>query len=95
MTMKGLCDQYVTRRHLAMTSATALAGVLFGAIRVGGVEQAPASAGPADPKLTEDLVAANRILADQGIVDGYGYVSVQRFCLRKVRTMGDICAFMS
>src|SRR5215467_9070993 len=40
-------------------------------------QTAPASAGPADPKLIEDLVAANRILADQGVVDGYGHVSVR------------------
>jgi ribulose-5-phosphate 4-epimerase/fuculose-1-phosphate aldolase len=39
--------------------------------------QAPASAGPADPALIDDLVAANRILADQGVVDGYGHVSVR------------------
>lgn len=38
---------------------------------------APASAGPADPALIEDLVAANRILADQGVVDGYWHVSVR------------------
>jgi ribulose-5-phosphate 4-epimerase/fuculose-1-phosphate aldolase len=37
----------------------------------------PATAGPVDPKLIEDLVAANRILADQGVVDGYGHVSVR------------------
>ena len=37
---------------------------------------APASAGTADPNLIEDLVAANRILADQGVLDGYGHVSV-------------------
>src|SRR5499426_2611400 len=37
----------------------------------------PASAGPADRRLIEDLVAANRILADQGVVDGYGHVSVR------------------
>ena len=37
----------------------------------------PASAGPADPKLIEDLVAANRILVDQGVLDGYGHVSVR------------------
>lgn len=37
----------------------------------------PVSAGPADPALVEDLVAANRILADQGVVDGYGHVSVR------------------
>jgi len=40
----------------------------------GGV---PASAGPVDPGLIEDLVAANRILADQGVLDGYGHVSVR------------------
>jgi HCOMODA/2-hydroxy-3-carboxy-muconic semialdehyde decarboxylase len=39
--------------------------------------QTPASAGPVDPKLLEDLVAANRVLADQGVVDGYGHVSVR------------------
>ena len=37
----------------------------------------PASAGPPDPKLIEDLVAANRILADQGLLDGWGHVSVR------------------
>ncbi|MDO8598289.1 MAG: class II aldolase/adducin family protein [Sulfuricaulis sp.] len=36
-----------------------------------------ASAGPADPNLIEDLVAANRILADRGVLDGYGHVSVR------------------
>jgi ribulose-5-phosphate 4-epimerase/fuculose-1-phosphate aldolase len=77
MTPKGLCDHYVTRRHFVMTSATGLAGVLFGATRLDGVAQAPASAVAPDPKLIEDLVAANRILADQGIVDGYGHVSVR------------------
>lgn len=32
---------------------------------------------PADRQLIEDLVAANRILADQGVVDGYGHVSAR------------------
>jgi ribulose-5-phosphate 4-epimerase/fuculose-1-phosphate aldolase len=40
----------------------------------GGV---PESAGPADPNLVEDVVAANRIFADQGVLDGYGHVSVR------------------
>lgn len=38
---------------------------------------APASGGPVDPGLLEDLSAANRILADQGVLDGYGHVSVR------------------
>ncbi|MGH7388685.1 MAG: class II aldolase/adducin family protein [Candidatus Rokuibacteriota bacterium] len=37
----------------------------------------PPSAGPPDPRLVEDLVAANRILADQGVFDAYGHVSVR------------------
>ena len=40
-------------------------------------QTAPRSAGPADPVLLDDLVAANRILADQGVVDGYGHVSAR------------------
>lgn len=37
----------------------------------------PASAGPPDPVLLEDLVAANRILAMEGVLDGWGHVSVR------------------
>src|ERR1017187_10443072 len=37
----------------------------------------PVSAGPVDPAIIEDLVAASRILADQGVVDGFGQVSIR------------------
>jgi ribulose-5-phosphate 4-epimerase/fuculose-1-phosphate aldolase len=37
----------------------------------------PRSAGPADRELIADLVAANRILAMQGVLDGWGHVSVR------------------
>lgn len=40
-------------------------------------QTAPASAGPPDSKLIEDLVAAGRILADHGLLDGWGHVSVR------------------
>lgn len=40
-------------------------------------QPAPGSAGAPDPALLEDLVTANRILADQGVVDGFGHVSVR------------------
>ena len=40
-------------------------------------QTAPASAGPADPALIEDLVAGNRILYDQNVVDGFGHISVR------------------
>jgi ribulose-5-phosphate 4-epimerase/fuculose-1-phosphate aldolase len=32
---------------------------------------------PPDPALIEDLVLANRILADQGVLDGFGHVSAR------------------
>lgn len=65
---------------------------------------APASAGPAESNLIEDLVAANRILADQGVLDGYGHVSVrhpgnpERYLLSRslapeLVTSGDIMEF--
>jgi ribulose-5-phosphate 4-epimerase/fuculose-1-phosphate aldolase len=44
---------------------------------------------PADPALVDDLVAANHILFDQGVVDAFGHVSVrhpgdaQRFLLAR------------
>ncbi len=38
---------------------------------------APQSGGSIDPAAIDDLVAANRILADQGVLDGYGHVSIR------------------
>jgi len=37
----------------------------------------PQSGDPVDPAEINDLVAANRILADQGVLDGYGHVSMR------------------
>src|SRR5207249_3491496 len=37
----------------------------------------PRTVGSPDPRLVEDLVAANRILADQNVLDGYGHVSAR------------------
>ena len=65
----------MTRRHV-LIGAAAVFGALAHA-QIIGAQSAPATAGPADPKLIEDLVAANRILVDQGVVDGYGHVSVR------------------
>ena len=39
--------------------------------------RAPATGGPADPSVLQDLVHANHICADQGVLDGYGHVSVR------------------
>ncbi len=40
-------------------------------------QQSPASAGPVEPALVEDLVAASRILVEQGVLDAFGHVSVR------------------
>ena len=39
--------------------------------------QIPNSGGPIDAKLIADLAAASRILATQGVVDGFGHVSMR------------------
>ena len=57
-------------------------GVNFDMTAPGGFPQSkgvqpPVSAGPADPLLIADLVIANRILSREGIVDGFGHVSVR------------------
>jgi HCOMODA/2-hydroxy-3-carboxy-muconic semialdehyde decarboxylase len=40
-------------------------------------EAQPSSAGTVDPELLEDLAIASRILADQGVLDAYGHVSMR------------------
>jgi ribulose-5-phosphate 4-epimerase/fuculose-1-phosphate aldolase len=64
----------VTRRQVLAGSAAALVAALHRAPRVAAQT---ASAGPPAAQLIEDLVAANRILADQGVLDGYGHVSAR------------------
>jgi HCOMODA/2-hydroxy-3-carboxy-muconic semialdehyde decarboxylase len=63
-----------SRRTFLTSGALALAGALI--VRHAAA-QAPVSAGPPDPALVDDLVAANRVLVDQGVLDGYGHVSVR------------------
>jgi len=57
-------------RVFSLSLAVALAVVVL----PGGVRAQTAAP---DPKLIEDLVAANRILFDQGVVDGFGHISVR------------------
>lgn len=68
---------FSTIRITSLCPATLLAVLLsFGA--PGAVAQNnPTSAGPADPELILDLIAANKTLAAHGIVDAYGHVSVR------------------
>jgi ribulose-5-phosphate 4-epimerase/fuculose-1-phosphate aldolase len=74
----------------------ALVAVLLGTAPLQA--QPPTSAGVVDPALVEDLVAANRILVAQGIVDAYGHVSVRhprdpnRFLLSRSLAPGLVTA---
>jgi len=94
----------MTRREFAIDGGRILAGWLVANAGGVGAEPPPASAGPPAPGLIEDLVAANRILADQGVLDGYGHVSARhdrapdRYFLSRSRapelvTAGDIMEF--
>jgi hypothetical protein len=66
------------RRKPASMPALLMAAALFGWPLAPGLAQTPpASAGPVDPAVIEDLVAASRILADQGVLDGFGHVSIR------------------
>ena len=64
-----------TRRTFLAAGAAAFTHAVIA--RAAYAQAAPATAGPVDPALIDDLVAANRILVDQGVVDGYGHVSVR------------------
>ncbi len=68
-------DRLDRRKFLSSCACTIAGSALFAGSKT-WAQQTPASAG-ASPQLVEDLVAANRILADQGVVDGYGHVSVR------------------
>ena len=65
-------------RRLQHFRSVLIVAALTGFWAVGAAAQpAPASAGPPDSDLAEDLVAAGRILADHGLLDGWGHVSVR------------------
>ncbi len=65
------------RRRFLATGVSLAGGVMLARPRRLAAQTPPTSAGPADPKLIEDLVAANHILVDQGVLDGYGHVSAR------------------
>jgi HCOMODA/2-hydroxy-3-carboxy-muconic semialdehyde decarboxylase len=60
----------------ALAAITAAASLMLATSQL-RAQDAPASAGPVYPAIIEDLVAANRILAEQGIFDAFGHVSVR------------------
>jgi HCOMODA/2-hydroxy-3-carboxy-muconic semialdehyde decarboxylase len=64
-----------TRRWLAQGASAALVGMLAGPPSL-AVVQVSQEAGSVDQVL-DDLAIANRVLAHEGIVDGYGHVSAR------------------
>jgi HCOMODA/2-hydroxy-3-carboxy-muconic semialdehyde decarboxylase len=64
----------IARRSFLAGSVLASVHGLFAA---GQTPSVPSTGGPADPKLIEDLVAGYRILAQQGVLDGFGHVSAR------------------
>ena len=59
-------------RFIALVAVVILAG------RLDASAQAPATSGPGvDPALLEDMVVGSRVLADFGVVDGFGHVSAR------------------
>lgn len=60
-------------KSIAVTSVIVLSIVIGSAF----AQVPPTSAGPVDPALIEDLVAANRILTQQGVLDESGHVSIR------------------
>src|SRR5258707_13072077 len=67
---KGRIDMHVVRM-----AAVALLWLAAGPTAASA--QSPSSGGPLCAGVIEDLVAANRILAEQGVLDAYGHVSVR------------------
>jgi HCOMODA/2-hydroxy-3-carboxy-muconic semialdehyde decarboxylase len=65
-------------QHLALRELLERQGVTepVGAGLASGPAAAPSASLP-DAETIDDLVAANRILADQGVLDGFGHVSVR------------------
>jgi ribulose-5-phosphate 4-epimerase/fuculose-1-phosphate aldolase len=85
MDLNNLLRAGFGRRGFLSSSSLLLTGALFGATKEASAVPAPAAASP-EPlpqekqdkdSLLKDLVTANHILQDQGVVDGYGHVSVR------------------
>jgi ribulose-5-phosphate 4-epimerase/fuculose-1-phosphate aldolase len=68
---------HLTRRGFVTASMMASSGLLLASGRATASADAAPPEGAPDPQLIEDLVTANHILADQGVVDGYGHVSAR------------------
>jgi ribulose-5-phosphate 4-epimerase/fuculose-1-phosphate aldolase len=78
---EGRCERASTRPSrlaVALALLVAVAVVPGRALAQGAAAPpTPASGGPVDPAIIADLVIANHILTDQGVLDGFGHVSVR------------------
>jgi HCOMODA/2-hydroxy-3-carboxy-muconic semialdehyde decarboxylase len=68
----------LSRRHAVAVLAGAASSALFRNLTGFAQQPATAVATRLDSALIEDLVAANHVLAREGVLDGYGHVSVRR-----------------
>src|SRR6266576_4508221 len=66
----------MSKFKLAAIAALCAVVALSASTRARLGEPGSAASSP-DPKLIEDLVYANRILSDQGVVDAFGHVSAR------------------
>jgi HCOMODA/2-hydroxy-3-carboxy-muconic semialdehyde decarboxylase len=62
---------------LAQKAFAAALLILAGLLTHANAQVSPASAGAVDAAVLEDLVLANRILVDQGVLDAFGHVSIR------------------
>jgi ribulose-5-phosphate 4-epimerase/fuculose-1-phosphate aldolase len=69
--------RHLTRRDFVTASVMTLSGALLASRQAARAAVAAESAAAPDPRLIEDLVAANHILASEGVVDAYGHVSAR------------------
>lgn len=67
--------EQIVRRSFLVTCAACVTSSLLGDGTL-SARQAATSV-PPDPQTVDDLVAANRILAQEGVVDAMGHVSVR------------------
>ena len=92
-----MSGELIVRRSFLVTCATCVSAPLLSA-------QQAATSVPPDPQTVDDLVAANRILAQEGVFDAMGHVSVRhprrpdRFLLARslapaLVTTGDIMEY--
>src|SRR5689334_1041351 len=65
------------RRRLSVGSADQAVRIGTTIMNVHATSGAPRTGGPVDPSVLQDLVHANHICADQGVLDGYGHVSIR------------------